>query len=120
NPQRKTTARNSRLVGARYLYAVADRQKHRAQARGAHMGAIARGVRARAFGLQHVVGNDEPARRKLGSDQVKARDIQVLPQVEQNDIERSWEPGDQLPCIADMEAHLRAQARPLDLSPRVV
>ena len=55
----------------------------------AHARAIGLGLRAHALRQQHVVGGDDAARRELGMHQLEAGQVQVLPHVEQHEVERA-------------------------------
>src|SRR5438874_13746844 len=56
---------------------------------------------ARALRLQHVVGDDDRTLRQLRMQQLEHRHVQILPQVDQHEIEWSRELPERCERIAD-------------------
>jgi hypothetical protein len=94
------------------LDAVADFEQHRIEVSDlAHARAVGLGLRAHHRRQQHVVRREDGAWREPGMDQFETRQVQVLPHVEQHEVERARQIRERLATISGVELHARRQTR---------
>src|SRR5439155_676226 len=69
---------------------------------------------------EHVVGDQDRARRKLAVQQLEDRNVQVLPQVDQHEIERARELAERGQRVADTKLDEVGERGALELRVRVL
>src|SRR5688572_24760678 len=90
------------FVLAAQFHAAADRQQHGVQVGlGAHLRLVDPGGGTRVERKEHVVRCDEGAGTELWMEELEAGDVQVLPQVEQHQVEGSREAWQRVERAAD-------------------
>src|SRR5579864_2464915 len=102
------------------LDAVADGQQHRAHvACDMYRVAVGLGMRSRTRRLEHVVGDDQPARCQFRVQQPENGYIEILPKIDEHQIEGPLERSEALERIADHEVDVAGEPGARELLARV-